>query len=478
MTHDQVPVRVAGWALITAAVCYTAWVLGPWLNPGIDERAGYVSAYSASDQPHRSFFAAMDSTAGVLIVLAVLLVVLSRPGRWTWPVVTGFLGLAVLGAGTVADMVFSLDCTPYEDTTCALLERAGNVSMSHDLHTVTSSVAVTGGVAGMIGLSLGWRLGWGWVLATVEVVAVVGSLAAMLYGDWMGVAQRVQVGTASVFLAALGFTLLRTRTTTEPSTVLHVVEEGSGTPEVVFSSGLGEAWFDWDPVVALLDCRTIRFDRPGLGLSEPEAGPVTLEAEAARLAALTAGRPVVVAHSQGGFYAEAFARLHPDRIGGLVLVDPSCEPDISPRATWHGGLLKPVPALTLVLAAALAPLAGPALRNLGFKAQTTTKAVPGTRRQIRQVYGSGRTIAATAKEFLAYRDVAAELLSLRKSHPMPDIPVVVLTALGDADDKWRVAHADLAAELNGRQIVFPDGRHMLHVDQPEAVVAAIREVST
>lgn len=115
---------------------------------------------------------------------------------------------------------------------------------------------------------------------------------------------------------------------------LHVVVEGSG-PPVVLSAGLAMAWFDWDPVAALLVAQSrtvVRFDRPGHGLSAPTTAPPTAAGEARRIAGLLdalglAGPVTVVGHSIAGFHAEAFARLYPERTAALVLVDSSVEED-------------------------------------------------------------------------------------------------------------------------------------------------------
>ncbi|WP_158692085.1 alpha/beta fold hydrolase, partial [Streptomyces aurantiacus] len=115
--------------------------------------------------------------------------------------------------------------------------------------------------------------------------------------------------------------------------VAHHVDVAGGGPVCVLSAGLGLAWCEWDPVVALLArSRTVvRFDRPGLGLSAPARGAPTLVGEAERIrlvldAVGLGGEAVtVVGHSLAGFHAEAFARLFPRRTAGLVLVDSSVE---------------------------------------------------------------------------------------------------------------------------------------------------------
>ncbi|MFD8983981.1 alpha/beta fold hydrolase, partial [Streptomyces sp. NPDC059564] len=155
---------------------------------------------------------------------------------------------------------------------------------------------------------------------------------------------------------------------------LHVVVEGRG-PAVVLSAGLAMAWFDWDPVAALLAARgrtVVRFDRPGHGLSAP-AGTTGAAVEARRIAALLdalglPGPVTVAGHSLAGFHAEAFARLHPDRTAALVLVDSSVEEDpraLLPAAVRTGAARALGRAVT---AAGLPAALGPALRRAAVRA--------------------------------------------------------------------------------------------------------------
>jgi pimeloyl-ACP methyl ester carboxylesterase len=83
-------------------------------------------------------------------------------------------------------------------------------------------------------------------------------------------------------------------------------------------------------------------------------------------------------------------------------------------------------------------------------------------------------------EHAGYRQMAADLLTLRESAPFPDIPLQVITALGDVrgdGGKWRGAHADLAAlSPRGRQIVLPHTGHLVQIDRPEAVAEAVEDL--
>jgi len=270
---------------------------------------------------------------------------------------------------------------------------------------------------------------------------------------------------------------------------VHLVARGrGGGPVALLTAGLGGAWFDWDPAVDLLADRrrTIAFDRPGLGLSPAGHAPPSLRRDVRVLAdlAAAAGAPVVpVAHSMAAFPAEALARLHPELVAGLVLVDPSAEraprvrlrraAALTPLARAFGALLD----LTR-----LARIVGPAGRRLVVRRTSRGgDVVPPA--LIRRVYGRGTVIATVLAENAAYREMAADLHRLRRRRPFPPVPLVVLTALGDVRsrhraERWTRAHEELAAmSPNGRQVVLPDARHMVMIDRPDAVADAVDAVA-
>ncbi|MEV0371585.1 alpha/beta hydrolase [Streptomyces sp. NPDC050636] len=262
---------------------------------------------------------------------------------------------------------------------------------------------------------------------------------------------------------------------------LHVLSEGSG-PVCVLSGGLGMAWFDWDAVAALLaPHRTVvRFDRPGLGLSAPAPAPPTLAAEADRIARLldALGHPgpaTVVGHSLAGFHAEAFARLHPDRCAGLVLVDGSIEENPRPllpctvRTAWAGGVA------TALSAAGIPRALGPATRRLIDRA-TTVHSHP--RHPWEDAgYRTSRVLRACALENATYPYQAAELAALRPGHPMPAVPVTVLAAYGGSETarelRWLERQRALAAELGGGFAVAAPAGHLVMADAPDAVARAV-----
>ncbi|MEU7042282.1 alpha/beta hydrolase [Streptomyces varsoviensis] len=268
---------------------------------------------------------------------------------------------------------------------------------------------------------------------------------------------------------------------------LHVLSEGAG-PVCVLSGGLGMGWFDWDPVVPLLvEHRTVvRFDRPGLGFSESSPHPPTAAGEADRVAGVLdalglPGPATVVGHSLAAFHAEAFARLHPERTAGVVLVDGSVEEDPSPAPARDLRTAAARARGRAVTAVGLPRALGPTLRRLTVRATSVRRTDPAPGDLLRRCYGSGRVARAVLLENARYRDVAAELIALRAERPLPPVPVAVLAAShGNGswfERRWLDRQRRLAELLDARfETVAPAG-HLLMLDRPQAVADAVLSVT-
>ncbi|MFE5634244.1 alpha/beta fold hydrolase [Streptomyces sp. NPDC056543] len=261
----------------------------------------------------------------------------------------------------------------------------------------------------------------------------------------------------------------------------HAVVDGTG-PVCVLSAGLGMSWFDWDAVVPLLTpTRTVvRFDRPGHGLSAPAAVPPSAAGEAHRVAALLdalslPGPATVVGHSIAGFHAEAFARLHPARTAGIVLVDASVEEH---ARTPAAPALRTAAArgLGTLLAAAGVPAAlGPAGRRTTVRLSRARGGDPAPADLVRRVYSTSRVLHGTLLENTHYRAVAAELLALRERFPLPPERPVTVLAAPDGSARWAGRQRALARRLGARyEAVEPSG-HLMMWDRPDAVARAVRD---
>ncbi|MCC7217512.1 MAG: alpha/beta fold hydrolase [Burkholderiales bacterium] len=213
---------------------------------------------------------------------------------------------------------------------------------------------------------------------------------------------------------------------------------GTAGPVVVLESGLGEDMREWRAVArALAPCvRVVMYDRPGIGRSAPRPGtaPVLADDVATQLADLLRGigMPppfILVGHSLGGLYVQAFARNRPQDVAAVVLVDAS------------------------------SPLEPPGVFV------STVPPSPGT-------------IAAAENA-----GIAPSVAALLAGPPFPPVPLVVLAATDHGDTParealWRDVQARTAAlSPQGRLEVVAGSGHFIQTDRPAAVVAAVLQVA-
>jgi pimeloyl-ACP methyl ester carboxylesterase len=288
---------------------------------------------------------------------------------------------------------------------------------------------------------------------------------------------------------------------------LHYRCDGFGTPAVILEAGIAASSLTWSrvqPVVAC-DTRVCSYDRAGLSWSDPASSGRSTAEFVGELRALLegAGIPppyVLVAHSFGALIIRAFTRAHPSEVAGLVFVDPLhpeewCDLSPNQRQTLRGAIF-----LSRV---------GAVLARLGvvrFSLTLLSGGAPGAPRQFSRIFG--RRAAALLEHLVgevqklppevlpsvqahwsnpkAFRAMWQHLAAMptcsadltRDTDAFGDIPVVVLSA-GSRAPQWLAADAALAeASSNGRHVVSPRSGHWIHLDDPELVIQAVRDVIT
>jgi len=270
---------------------------------------------------------------------------------------------------------------------------------------------------------------------------------------------------------------------------------GSGSPTVVLMSGLDHfGSLSWAPVHDSL-ARTTRvcaYSRAGIMWSDASGWPFDSEvmADDLRTALTGAGaRPpwVTVGHSMGGPYALAFTGRYGAEVAGLVFVDAS-HPD------QQMGTGSP-PSLLRRAKDAGVNLAGPVVLRLGAGRlvpvnNTPPASAPGMVAAHRAYFP--RSVATLIAE---NRAIGATLRSAGRYRRLGDRPLVVLTGvrrmpphvrerlgISEAEEArrssaWTQLHDDQATwSTRSRHEIVDDAGHYIHVDRPDVVIRAVREV--
>ena len=246
---------------------------------------------------------------------------------------------------------------------------------------------------------------------------------------------------------------------------------GEGAPTVVLVSGKGDRADTWhmngqEPdnlersvlgAMARLT-RVCAYDRPGTvgpngerSRSDPAAEPVTAQDGVADLHALLAaahvqGPFVIVGHSYGGLIARLYASTYPDAVAGLVLED----------------------ALSEGLYDGLTPAQREVLEAINFLPERVDNVT-----SFAQVTAAPRgrpvpmVILTADQPPITAQDVASGVLP-------PFVTADFVAALWTA----QVAAQDRLARLypDATHVTRTNSRHYIHLEQPQVVVEAIREV--
>jgi hypothetical protein len=215
-------VAPARWPLVglLSLLTYNTWALSGAVNGHTRIFLGYLSEFSASDQPYNLFFRTGDFVTslvvGALGARALLVWPTLAPLRRRWWLVAA-AGLLLFSLSTLLDSFFSMDCSPTLDAHCKLLEETGRLSAVHYTHTFTSVGAQTGVTASMVAAYLallGSPLGGPRVQRAVlavcvaEVVPLIVMMVMLAAGaPGIGYPQTLMVAVGSVWFAGVGVAL-------------------------------------------------------------------------------------------------------------------------------------------------------------------------------------------------------------------------------------------------------------------------------
>ena len=110
---------------------------------------------------------------------------------------------------------------------------------------------------------------------------------------------------------------------------LHVYSQGEGEPTIILESGIAASSLSWRALQSELGqfTRVVSYDRAGFGWSDAARTPRTIDNLVSELEEMIdslqiAGSLILVAHSFGSLIARTYCYRNPDRVVGLLLLDP------------------------------------------------------------------------------------------------------------------------------------------------------------
>jgi pimeloyl-ACP methyl ester carboxylesterase len=237
-------------------------------------------------------------------------------------------------------------------------------------------------------------------------------------------------------------------------------------PAVVFLHGAGfdhSTWALHSRWFAHHGFSVLAPDLPGHGRSagKPPASIAEMaDWTAALLDAAEAAKARLVGHSMGSLIALETAARHPDRVSGLSLIATAAAMTVGPD------LLKAAEAND---AAAIDMVS---IWGLGFKAELGGSLAPG----LWMHQGAQRVLQQCAPGVLhsdlaacnAYQNALAAAASVK-------VPTNVILGERDMMTPAKAGKALAAAIPNARTIVLPGAGHMMMVEQPDELLAALRD---
>ena len=291
---------------------------------------------------------------------------------------------------------------------------------------------------------------------------------------------------------------------------LHLLEAGKpqadGHPTILLEAGLMSTVLSWNEVRDELAkyYRVISYDRAGLGWSDSGPNPRSIDRMVDELnllleRAAIAGPFVLVGHSFGGLTMPLFAARHPDKIVGVVLVDPVAPAEWNPpseqdqkraeigakvcrRAAWLArvGFIR---FITFLLTSGAKKIADYFVRLISrgtpqgsgdVRSPLFWNLPPQERAMTRVFWVQEKFCVTIASQLENLPSAAARVAELGN---FTDKPVIILSA-SSIPAKRLEEHIAMAKRLpNGRHVLADKSSHWIMQDQTELVLDAVHAIA-
>lgn len=290
------------------------------------------------------------------------------------------------------------------------------------------------------------------------------------------------------------------------SSVLAYKKFGNGKVQIVVETSLNSCMGEWWHLAEKLSetYTVLLYERAGYGRSSKSSLPRTPKNISEELHKLISSvdhddKMIFIGHSQGGLYLQQYARMYPDTVRGLVLIDPLSANDNKWRELLNEDEFKKSGAdktVNLRLGYSICRI------GLGFLLRPLIKMSPpfyyykGFSRDAVMYILSALTKAKQYKTALEEYELShrpEETECLKKKEGFPDVPIVLITHASDFVMKETIYFGGASEELaqkveniwqdlmkeylsfssNSRHIQAKDSGHFLHLTEFSLVEEAL-----
>ena len=270
---------------------------------------------------------------------------------------------------------------------------------------------------------------------------------------------------------------------------LHFLSAGDANgPTIVFEAGSGNDLTLWASTVTQIapHARACTYDRAGLGWSDPAPGPQSFEDRAHDLnslltKAVVPGPYILAGHSYGGYSVRTFARLYPDHVAGIVMIDAVEEGYTFDQ--WGLKAAAEVRAREIRLAwAARLGLMRLSVMLFPDRFDPVRGVPPEACGEMTALHLRASRHTARADEMAAYDAIPQ---AMRRPHGLGllgDVPLVVISrgardpVTGEpTQPEWSEAQARLATlSTDSRRVVAENSGHMIQFNEPQIIIDVVR----
>jgi pimeloyl-ACP methyl ester carboxylesterase len=256
---------------------------------------------------------------------------------------------------------------------------------------------------------------------------------------------------------------------------VHVIDSGAGPATVIVEAGLSSVSLDWcfvQPEISK-SARVISYDRGNYGWSRSERKTLTAQESVEELrevlTILEAKPPyILVGHSYGGMIMRLFASIFPDETAGLILEDAAHENQYTQNEQNKKRIRKFNSLARLGYITSLMGIPRMLAHKVGRR-----ELGPDNKKALNYI---GYTPGAFQSLYFEFRDTARSARQLVASKSLPStLPVTVISARNPSH-QWNQNQLLLAKLTQNTTMIKTDTGHSVHVEKPEIIIQAIREM--